>query len=266
MSSFRTVETSNPVFEQANLRFITVKSSNLIGRGDISVFIPPNIEWSKNLPVVILLHGVYGSAWSWPYGAGVHLQALKMIQRGILPNMIIAMPSDGLWGDGSAYLAHHERNFEQWIVDDVPKVLTEIVPQVSDVSPLFIGGLSMGGYGALRLAALYPNRFNGVSVHSSITAFNQMRLFVEEDLEEFNITATQYPNVIDAMLLNKDKLPPIRFDCGKDDLLIRENRALHQHMLQHNINHQYFEYPGGHEWSYWAQHIEKSLLFFAALL
>lgn len=266
MSSFRTIEISNPLFEQANLRFITVKSSNLKGRGDISVFIPPRTEQCKNLPLVLLLHGVYGSAWSWPLGAGVHLQALKMIQKGLLPNMVIAMPSDGLWGDGSAFLSHHKRNFERWIVDDVPKVLAEVIPQVSDISPLFIGGLSMGGYGALRLASLYPDCFKGVSAHSSITAFDQMRLFIEEDLKKFNITTAQYPNIIDAMTLNKDKLPPIRFDCGKADLLIADNRELHNRMLQYNIHHQYFEYPGGHEWPYWTQHIEKSLLFFAALL
>ncbi|QNL48306.1 esterase family protein [Olivibacter sp. SDN3] len=266
MSTFRTLELSNPQFEKAHLRFITIKSPHLKGRGDITVFVPPNIMNYKNLPLVILLHGVYGSAWSWPYGAGVHIQALEMIEQGTLPPMIIAMPSDGLWGDGSAYLAHHDKNFEQWIVEDVPLAVREIVPQVSNRSPQFIGGLSMGGYGALRLAALYPNLFVGVSAHSSITAFNQMKLFIEEDLTTFTVTDEQYPDVIAALLYHREKLPAIRFDCGKEDLLIEENRKLHQQMQQYNIPHRYFEYSGGHEWNYWTLHIRKSLLFFAELL
>ena len=71
MEEFRTTEISDPKFESDNLRFITVKSKNLKGRGDICVFVPPmqNVE---NLPLVILLHGVYGSAWVWSKKAGVH--------------------------------------------------------------------------------------------------------------------------------------------------------------------------------------------------
>src|SRR6266566_2995691 len=72
MPRFKTVEISSPQFEANGLRFITVKTSNLKGRGDICVYAPSQIEKTDVLPVVILLHGVYGSAWSWAYSAGVH--------------------------------------------------------------------------------------------------------------------------------------------------------------------------------------------------
>ncbi|MEO6188400.1 MAG: hypothetical protein ABIO82_02545, partial [Ginsengibacter sp.] len=107
MSKFRTIEISDPRFENNHLRFVTVKTPNLKGRGDICVFVPPSIKTELDTPVVILLHGVYGSAWSWPVSTGVHLQAMRMIERDEIPPMVIAMPSDGLWGDGSAYLAHN---------------------------------------------------------------------------------------------------------------------------------------------------------------
>jgi hypothetical protein len=118
MASFRTIEISDPRFEAANLRFITVKSVPLKRRGDICVFVPPAVA-DGDLPIVILLHGVYGSAWSWAHSGGVHLSAQEMIDTREIPPMIIAMPSDGLWGDGSAYLPHTGFDFEQWIVDDV---------------------------------------------------------------------------------------------------------------------------------------------------
>ena len=119
MSAFRTVELSDPRFESDHLRYMTIKTSNLQGRGDICLFVPPDVRPDQSLPLVILLHGVYGSAWAWTHKAGVHLQAIKMIRQGEIPPMIIAMPSDGLWGDGSGYLEHNGFNFEKWIVDDV---------------------------------------------------------------------------------------------------------------------------------------------------
>src|SRR3984885_9865529 len=119
MPRFKTLEISDPRYENNNLRFITVKTLNLKGRGDICVYVPPGTGSAETLPVVILLHGVYGSAWSWPYSAGVHLVANELMQKGELPRMIIAMPSDGLWGDGSAFIPLDNYNFEKWIAEDV---------------------------------------------------------------------------------------------------------------------------------------------------
>ena len=115
---FRTIEKSDPAFESNHLSFITVKTKNLKGRGDICLFVPP-VKGLKDIPLVVLLHGVFGSAWAWSQKAGVHLTAWDMIQNKELEPMVIAMPSDGLWGDGSAYLPHNDFDFEKWIVDDV---------------------------------------------------------------------------------------------------------------------------------------------------
>ncbi|RYE17597.1 MAG: esterase family protein, partial [Sphingobacteriales bacterium] len=97
MSKFRTINSSAHVEGLEHIRFITVKTLNLKGRGDICVFVPPGIEAGQSLPIVILMHGVYGSAWNWVYNGHVHLSALEMIANGEIPPMLIAMPSDGLW-------------------------------------------------------------------------------------------------------------------------------------------------------------------------
>ena len=266
MATFRTIEISDPRFETNNLRFITVKTPHLKGRGDICVFVPPFVNERQHIPVVILLHGVYGSAWSWPLGAGVHLQALQMMKNDEIPQMIIAMPSDGLWGDGSAYLPHNGFDFEKWIVEDVPAVLKETIPGVSSFSPLFIGGLSMGGFGALRIGAKYGNVFNGISAHSAITNLEQMKLFVEEDLENYYQKDKTNEDVFETILKYRDLLPPLRFDCGADDLLIDYNRTLHQLLATGKIEHIYQENPGIHEWPYWEKHIGDSLRFFGKLV
>lgn len=257
---FSTTELSDPAFEQQHLRFITVKTPHLKGRGDICVFVPPGHDL-HDLPLVILLHGVYGSAWVWAFKGGVHLTALQMILEQQICPMVLAMPSDGLWGDGSAYLAHHAYDFERWIVDDVPTAIRENIPSVSQNSPQFISGLSMGGFGALRLGCKYPDRFRAISAHSSITAIDQMPLFVEEPLAEYQ-SAPPVDHSVWQTLLAAPTPPPLRFDCGTEDLLIEHNRTLHRQLTEAQIDHTYEEFPGGHEWPYWQTHIRDSLRFF----
>jgi putative tributyrin esterase len=266
MSRFRTIKISDPRFEANHLRFITLKTPHLLGRGDICVFVPPGLQPGEDTPIVILLHGVYGSAWSWAHNAGVHLQALELIRQGELPPMVIAMPSDGLWGDGSGYLPHNARNFEQWAAEDVPAAVIETIPGVTERSPLFIAGLSMGGFGALRIGAKYGHRFRGIAGHSSITSLPQMKLFVEEDLANYRQQHAVDEDVLATFRHYRQQLPPIRFDCGSTDLLIDYNRSLHQQMEVEGLEHLYEEFPGGHEWTYWEAHISKSLRFFAGQL
>ncbi|APZ45583.1 acetyl esterase [Polaribacter reichenbachii] len=260
-SSFRTIELSDPVFESQNLRFLTVKTSNLKGRGDICLYVPQVDENLDDLPIYILLHGVYGSAWIWAMKGGAHKTTERLINNKTIKPAIIAMPSDGLWGDGSAYFAHHQKNFDNWIVNDVITAVKENIPEAKNSISTCIGGLSMGGYGALSLGGRFPEKFKAISGHSSITKLEQMTLFVEEPLEAYQQEA-KFTDVIDILKENKLKLPPFRFDCGVSDDLFEANKLLHNQLLKANIPHEYEEFNGGHEWPYWIEHLEKTLIFF----
>ncbi len=266
MPRFRTVEISNPQFEANHLRFMTVKTPNLKGRGDICVFVPPSVNKTNIVPIVILLHGVYGSAWSWAHSGGVHLKVNELINRGELPPMILAMPSDGLWGDGSAYLQHNNHDFEKWIIEDVVDAVVEKIDGANESSPLFISGLSMGGFGALRIGAKYGPKFRALSGLSSITSLPQMKLFVEESLKSYIPLDIVDEDLLATFKHYRHHLPPMRFDCGTNDPLINYNRDLHQKMGKEGIIHTYEEYTGGHEWPYWSKRIITSLKFFAEQL
>ena len=261
MSSFRTIELSDPAFESNGLRFLTLKTPNLKGRGDICLFIPKTKKGIRDIPIYILLHGVYGSAWAWALKGGAHLTAQRLMDRQQIQPAIIAMPSDGLWGDGSAYFSHHQKNFDQWIVHDVPLAIRENIPEAGPNSPLCIGGLSMGGYGALMLGARFPEKFKAISGHSSLTKLEEMALFVEEPMEGYTQSCS-LTNVVDAIQINKNQLPALRFDCGKKDILLESNRTLHQQLEALNIPHLYEEYEGGHEWPYWQKQVAKTFIFF----
>jgi S-formylglutathione hydrolase FrmB len=194
---------------------------------------------------------------------GVHKTAHRLMEQGRIRPMVLVMPSDGLHGDGSGYLQHQHEDYEKWIVEDVIAVVKEQLDGVSDLSNFFITGLSMGGYGALRLGAKYPEVFRSFSGLSSITEFSHMKIFLEaEEFTKLGKLVVKQENVLDCLLANKEKLPPFYFDCGNEDILIVYNRNLHQALVDNNIKHTYAEHPGAHQWTYWQTHIEESLLFF----
>ena len=260
---FFTTEISDPGYERDGLRHITLRTKNLPGRGDMAVYVPP-MENIQDVPIVILLHGVYGSCWCWPLKAGVHLTTRQMINDRLITPMILVMPSDGLWRDGSGFLPHKDGyDYEKWIREDVPDVVRQEIKITSDRSPLFITGLSMGGYGALRIGAGYPHLFKAFSGLSSITEFEQLANWYENgDISEIAANVSHQTSVLETMLKNRDKLQAFLFDCGAEDILIEANRKLHVALTAKNITHIYNEYPGEHHWPYWTEHIREHLLFF----
>lgn len=263
MSKFFTTEISDPFFESDNLRYITVKSKALNRRADITVYVPTDIGKEVSVDMVILLHGVYASHWAWTRLAGVHKMADKLIEEGKIRPMVLVMPSDGLFGDGSGYLTHQNEDYEKWIVEDVIQVVKEQIALVTDNSSVFIAGFSMGGYGALRLGAKYPTVFKTFSGLSSITELNQLIPFLEgEDKNDLFKNALPTETVFDCLLANKETLPLFRFDCGTEDSLLEFNQELHIKLTENNINHIYKEAAGEHEWDYWQNHIADILLFF----
>ena len=260
--TFRTVELSDRAFEHEGLRLATVKSAALGRRADCAFWAPANAERIDTL--LILLHGVYGSAWSWALRAGVHRTAQAMVNRGEIRPLAIAMPSDTLQGDGSGYLSFAHSDIERWIVDEVPALAQLAMPSLHMAPRLGIAGLSMGGYGALRLGAKFAERFTAISAHSAITDIAEMAGFVEEPLEIFTSTAPLHElSPLYWLLQHRAELPPLRFDCGTADSLLQGNRTLNKALMAENIPHTYEEFTGGHEWPYWAEHVAATLRFVA---
>ena len=110
----------------------------------------------------------------------------------------------------------------------------------------------------------YPERFRGISAHSSITEAGQMGDFVRElDLTDM---PAQEREILHWAHMNRDRLPPVRFDCGRDDSLFEANATLHRQLGTLGIPHTYETFSSGHEWPYWRQHIASTLRFFHSLL
>lgn len=253
------VELSEPRFEVEGLRHATANSRALGRRGDVTCWAPA--DHTGPLPLVILLHGVYGSHWAWAHKAGAHRTAATLIDGGEIPPIALAMPSDGLFGLGSGYVRHSGGDFASWILDEVPWLAAQAFPAVDADAPVALAGLSMGGFGALLLAARHPDRVHAAAGLSSITDFSQMRFFVG-DISGYDVDDADR-SVLDAIVAAGDRCPRLRLDCGSEDPLIEPNRELHRALEAKGIAHEWEEPPGGHEWPYWERHLPSALRFLA---
>lgn len=257
------LEVTNPKFGRENTKNITVHSSYLHNRQNISIYNP----YSKaiDLPVIILLHGVYGNHWSWMDLGGVHLVYENLRKQG-LNEFVLVMPSDGGLWDGSAYLPLMEHgDYEQWIVDDVLTAVKKTVSSVTDSSRWYISGLSMGGYGALRLGTKFANKFAGISAHSAITQIEDMSQFVDTPLNNYKCQHQHETEISYWSEVNKAQLPPLRFDCGQQDTLLQSNNRLAEKLKKLAIVFNYKTMPGGHEWPYWHTNISTTFKFFSSI-
>jgi S-formylglutathione hydrolase FrmB len=147
-------------------------------------------------------------------------------------------------------------------MEDVIEASFIAMPELQRPAKLFLAGLSMGGFGALRLGAKYADAVSGISAHSAITHISEMTEFVEEPLSDYTAQSADELDPLYWFKRNRSSLPALRFDCGLDDPLLAGNRRLHQALSEEGIEHTYQEFAGGHEWPYWETHLEQTILFF----
>ena len=258
MSRYRNAEISPPLSAHG-VRLATLYSPALKRRGDLTLYVPET-KGSEGLPLLVLLHGVYGSHWNWWVMGKAPEIAQEMTKAGEIRPFAIAMPSDGLWGDGSGYVPHREFDAETWIAEDVPGFIGKFVPQV-ETRRFYLAGLSMGGFGALRLGMKYAAKVKGISAHSCVTSIEDLERFVREPLDEYRFSGAENVDILHWASANRANLPPIRFDCGTDDSLLDANRTLHTALEEQRIPHTYEEHDGGHTWEYWQTHVRETFRF-----
>jgi putative tributyrin esterase len=136
-----------------------------------------------------------------------------------------------------------------------------------------IGGLSMGGYGALRLALAYPDKFVSANSHSgALLAGTKMRddhPYRDEFLRIFGPSPAGSEHDLLALARRakgKKPFPKLRIDCGVEDYLLDANRDCHEFFEKEKIPHEYQEFPGAHDWDYWDTHVREAIDFHAKAL
>jgi putative tributyrin esterase len=131
-----------------------------------------------------------------------------------------------------------------------------------------VGGLSMGGYGALRLSLGFPELYCSAVSHSGAFGRGCEPRPADDIYPEQTRVFGRDPRGTSHDLLKlaadpkaRGLLPAIRIDCGTEDHLLDDNRQLHQRLMELGVAHGYEEFPGGHDWTYWDVHVREAIAF-----
>jgi putative tributyrin esterase len=204
--------------------------------------------------VLYQLHGASDDHRAWLYKSNL----LRYVDG--LPLMVV-LPS----GENSYYVdVPPQRAFEQLVVHDIPAhVLRTFRVREGKAA---IGGLSMGGYGAIRLGLKHPDRYASIFAHSSrLPARRELATLVwtrgldEAELDELDVDAL-------AGRIDRATMPALAFDCGVEDHLIGDSRRFHARLEALGVPHRYEEHAGAHTWDYWDRHVPAAIAHHARVL
>ena len=219
--------------------------SKLLGRTMYEELITP-AGGGEGRPLLVFLHG-YGGSPSGTVSPGLIAALRRLGDRA--PVVLLPEGLTGWWYDH----------------DDAPwgsYVLNEVIPaglerSGADSNRVAIGGISMGGFGALDLGRLAPDRFCAVGGHSPAVydrasagfAFDSDEDFARHDL----LTLARQESPYDA---------PVWLDVGDSDQLRPTVETLAGELDEDDADVSFHIWPGGHEGPYWDRHFAEYLEFY----
>lgn len=225
-----------------------------------TIILPEGEQMTGPFPVLYLLHGYSDDHTVWSRRTSIERYAER------LP-LIIVMPEGG---NGFYVNAQQGFAYDTAITQDLIGYVDRMFPTDARREARVVGGLSMGGYGAIKLALSHPDLFCAAVSHSGALAFTH-KVPADRYAERVALHGEHPkggPYDLFALVEHADRahLPALRIDCGVDDGLIEANRAFHAHLDTLGIPHEYAEFPGAHTWAYWDEHVQEALAFFARIL
>lgn len=215
---------------------------------------------------LILLHGLTGTDTDWLYGGNAQIMAIQY-------NANIFMPTTG----NSFYLdkGYAGANYSEFVGKELPEYISRTFGIEFRRDNTLIGGLSMGGYGALHTALAYPETFSACIALSSALVLKGVA--ARNDREINSVTPPEMlldifgdPSKLLASDKNPEtqylelrkagrKIPKIYFAVGTEDYLITDNRDFRDFLEAQNADYIYEEGPGRHDWFFWNEYINRGL-------
>jgi S-formylglutathione hydrolase FrmB len=222
-----------------------------------NIVFPDNPDVPRPWSVFYLLHGLSDDHTIW--------QRRTSIERYVEGKPLVVVMPDG--GRGWYTNAKEGFAYEDDLIKDVVGLIDRTFPVKAERAGRCIGGLSMGGYGAVKLGCKHHEMFCSVNSHSGAVGFardpERAKSLGPEFRRIFGDDFTDGAEDPFAVVKKVDhgRLPAMRIDCGRDDFLLDQNRAFHAHLDSLHIKHEYEEFPGAHNWEYWDLHVREALAF-----
>ena len=254
-------------------------ASRILGRSiPYCVILPPGYaeNTTRRYPVLYYFHGLGDNEQMFLRSGGFDL-VQDLWERREMGDYIIVSPA----GYASFFM-----NSQDGRVRYEDFFLQELLPSIESHYGIAarresrgLGGISMGGYGALRMAFLHPQLFGSVSAHSAALMEHMPAVSVSDSLESGRLRLLGDVFGVPADRAFWDRNNPLEiartanlagmkiyFDCGSQDDYGFEAgaQALHNLLEARHIPHEFHLYPGGHSWSYFARHLPDSLRFESA--
>jgi S-formylglutathione hydrolase FrmB len=253
---------------------LTARSAILGGPVAYCALLPPSYDQdrARRYPVLYYLHGLGDNEQMFLRSGGWSM-VQQLWDEGLLGEFIIVTPRGG----ASFYLNSRDG---QYLYSDF--LLQEFLPYIENryrIRPgrasRGIAGISMGGYGALRLAFSRPDLFGSVATHSAAlvpempnisagtSARGAMRFFAEVFGSPVDRAFWDRNNPLALARAARLAALKIYFDCGAQDEYGFETgaQALHNVLTSRRVAHEFHIYPGGHDWEYFAEYLPASLGF-----
>ena len=161
--------------------------------------------------------------------------------------------------------AHGERYWD-YVSQELPEVMQHFFRLSGEAKDTYVAGLSMGGYGAMRLALTFPERFAGAASFSGAVDISGIlsrhredgtsdRIF--GDME--TIRGTELDNLY---LLKKNAAAPhkpwLYVSCGTADFLYGQHLPFVEALQENGWKVRHYEKPGAiHEWGFWDSQIKR---------
>jgi len=226
-----------------------------------------NPAYSRNMKTFYLLHGFTGSSKDWLMGSSIQDIAVKY-------NLAVVMPS----GDNSFYLDGKGtgRAYGRFVGEELIEYTRKVFQLSGKREDTYIGGYSMGGFGAIHTGFAYPDRFQGIFALSSALIIHAIKGMSEDfsdgmadydyyryifgDLDDVE-NSRNNPEVLIKDLLAR-KADPLRLymACGTEDFLLENNRAFYQFLKEQNYREMiYKESEGTHNWEFWDAYLEPAV-------
>lgn len=242
-------------------------SETLTMRSTMHVLLPQYARAGKrrkqNYRTLYLLHGHSDDHSAW-----LRWSKIEKYVEGL--NLAVVMPAANV----SFYTDMvHGKNYLQFIGEEVPGVVRDMFPLSARREDNFVAGLSMGGYGAFKLALTHPERYAAAASLSGaldIVADIQKHAQAHDEdwLAEFRaifgdlrkVRNSRHDLLALAQSVAKGKVRPRLYQCcGTEDFLYADNVRFHEAVRKLPLDLTYQEGPGEHNWAYWDATIQDVL-------
>lgn len=220
----------------------------------------------KKLKTLYLLHGYTGDCNDYIMNSNVSF--LSEVN-----NLAVIFPS----GENSFYLEDNDKgeDFSRFIGEELVAYTRSLFRLSEDSVDTYIGGLSMGGYGAMINGLRFSDTFSKIiSLSGAYIALNiaDAGEYLPDGVSDEKYQRRIFGEAAQLRNSNRDprfclenlkgagkQIPDIYLVCGAEDFLIEPNRKFHTFLEVQEIAHLYKEGEGVHNWVYWKKHLELSI-------